>query len=90
MIPPRTKEPARTADGHPACEFCHREMTQTHGAAELVSGWVPNRAQGGANAVSVVAKHNRWACHLCWPLIRRGIQPNPADRPHDQTEMFPT
>jgi hypothetical protein len=53
------------------CEFCGRNLNvSTPGTYQHGSGWFANRKQGGANAVALPERHDRWACGPCIDLLR--------------------
>lgn len=50
--------------GRPDCTICHNPIQSVHGAYRRVTGWAPQRAQGGANAIRL-AEYGDWAHGTC-------------------------
>jgi hypothetical protein len=72
MIPDRFKS---------KCEFCQRELdTRMDGTHQYTSGWVMNRSGGGAHAISMPKRENRWAHRQCVEKASKGTL--------GQTSMF--
>lgn len=56
------------------CSFCQCMIDSNGvGTYQLVTGWSPNRKQGGTNAVSLPHRHDEYACPECIDKLRHGI-----------------
>jgi hypothetical protein len=54
-----------------ACAGCGRRVdTRANGVAEAVTGWRVNRAQGGANQITLPRSLGRWLCPYCLSVAR--------------------
>ena len=63
-----------------SCVFCDLPVKPFRdGSAELVQGWVPHRAGGGANAVHTTQRLGRWAHWRC-------VTGSPVDK--NQASLF--
>lgn len=56
------------------CEQCSEVVdVRAPGSAQHVEGYAVNRAQGGANMVTLMERHaGRWLCRVCVDLRKRG------------------
>lgn len=59
--------------GPPTCSACGDPVDPNAvGVWRQVTGWVQNRRDGGANAVSLPSAPHEWSCHPCMVRRREG------------------
>jgi hypothetical protein len=64
------------------CERCqHPVQPGRPGVWQHAEGWVEHRSAGGANALAMPVRHQRFLCASCMDLLRMG----PAA---EQTSLF--
>lgn len=56
------------------CEYCKGAVdANATGTFQHAEGWLENRIAGGANAIALPIRHERWACGKCIGKMRDGV-----------------
>ena len=58
------------------CEYCGQPVSPTRaGTFVWTSGWVEQRRDGGAHAITLPVRADRYACGSCIDMLRAGVSP---------------
>lgn len=71
------------------CASCDRVIEPHERSAQLMTGWVEKRRQGGGNAIRAARPHGAFVHGLCLDEIVRGHRPQPdADEQWRQLSLL--